>query len=321
MPSSVEQLLAAVDLNPSGCVRWGERVPETKTGVYVVALTRSAEQVDCTLEECPLGESALDDLIAACPDLRIDGGEPDRKKLAERLSAYWLADECVLYIGLAGQPLRARVRQYYNTPLGAAKPHKGGWWLKTLSVLPKLWVHFAATDAYEEAETDMLRAFAAGVSDVARRALPADDPIMPYANLRDDNWRRKKHGITGATAETSGATGASKTRRRAPQMATAPAEATPTVTPPRRSQQVTAKDIESGQIRIPRGLTKSILPRDRQTITVVLRGHTVTCHWDPRYGPPERSGVIRVGRAVARELLEPGGVLAVTANGDQVQLT
>ena len=32
------------------------------------------------------------------------------------------------------QPLRTRVRQYYTTPLGAAKPHKGGWWLKTLAV-------------------------------------------------------------------------------------------------------------------------------------------------------------------------------------------
>lgn len=52
----------------------------------------------------------------------------------------------------------------------------------------------------EAAEAEMLRAFAAGVSEDARRRLPAGDPVMPFANLRDADWRRKKHGLTGTTA-------------------------------------------------------------------------------------------------------------------------
>lgn len=68
-----------------------------------------------------------------------------------------------------------------------------------------------------------------------------------------------------------------------------------------RSQTGTAKDIEVGQVRIPRGATKSMFPRDRETIVVFLHGRELTCRWDPRYGPPERSGVIRVGKQAARE--------------------
>lgn len=50
---------------------------------------------------------------------------------------------------------------------------------------------------------------------------------------------------------------------------------------------------------------------------MLLVGHELTGRWDPRYGEKERSGVIRVGRTAARELLHPGDVLAVsiTANG------
>lgn len=99
---------------------------------------------------------------------------------------------------LAG-PLRKRVRQYCKTPLGAAKPHKGGWWLKTLAVLDDLHVHYAATPDFKDAEEGMLHTFAAGVSDASRALLPPNDSAMPFANLRDGDWRRRNHRITGAT--------------------------------------------------------------------------------------------------------------------------
>jgi hypothetical protein len=75
---------------------------------------------------------------------------------------------------------------------------------------------------------------------------------------------------------------------------------------------VTAKDIETGQIRIPIGATKMILPPDRQDVSVVVRGRELRCRWNPRYGERERSGIIRIGKAAAREVLSPGDVLAVT---------
>jgi len=49
---------------------------------------------------------------------------------------------------------------------------------------------------------------------------------------------------------------------------------------------------------------------------LLLFGRELTCRWDPRYGEKERSGVIRVGRTAARQLLHPGDVLAVSMRAD-----
>ena len=49
---------------------------------------------------------------------------------------------------------------------------------------------------------------------------------------------------------------------------------------------------------------------------MLLVGRELSCRWDPRYGEKERSGVIRVGRTAARELLHPGDVLGVSMRAD-----
>lgn len=57
---------------------------------------------------------------------------------------------------------------------------------------------------------------------------------------------------------------------------------------------MTESDIKAGQVRIPIGATKTILPQERQDISVLLVGRELACRWDPRYGEKERSGVIRL---------------------------
>ena len=278
VPSTVTSLLNSVGLDPGGCAPWGTPLPELRPGVYVVALTSTTDRVGSTHARAPFSGYALDALITACPGLSLDGvSGPTRDQLAARMGQYWLPDECVLYIGLTGRPLRNRVRQYYKTPLGAAKPHAGGWWLKTLAVLDALVVHYAVTDDYKDAEEEMLRAFAANVSAVSRDRLPAGEPAMPFANLRDGRWRRRAHGIRGATGA---AAKRADPKPDAPRSAAAPARVVGTTS--RRSQKVTAKDIEAGQVRIP-GETKSLLPSERQDITVRLHGQHLTCRWDPRH--------------------------------------
>jgi hypothetical protein len=323
----VSSLLASVDLEPRGVVRWNTPVLETGTGVYVVSLTEVADEVAGVKAAVPLSDTALSELIAVCPSITLDGEpRPAREQVASRIGSYWLADECVLYIGLAGQPLRSRVRQYYRTPLGAAKPHKGGWWLKTLSVLSDLYVHYAVAPNFKEAEDDMLRTFAATVSEASRARWPAGDPLMPFANLRDGDWRRRQHGIRSATSAAPIQPAAGSKRTAPPfEPATvstgAPARfksRSATTAAHHQSQEVTANDIQVGQVRIPRGITKTILPPDRCDVVVALRRHELRARWDPRYGPPERSGVIRLGKAVAAELLSPGDVLAVTVGDGAV---
>ncbi len=149
---------------------------------------------------------------------------------------------------------------------------------------------------------------------------------MPFANLRDGDWRRRGHGITGATSATARSASSPGARRRkrsppAKPKPTAPSAAPEAgLTPQLHSQKLTANDIKTGQVRIPRGATKAVLPNERQDISVRLRGRNLISRWDPRYGPPERSGVIRVGKRPAPDLLDLGEVLTVRVRTGTVVL-
>lgn len=201
MPSTVRQVFASFDLKIQGAVRWGTPVPERKPGVYVVALAEQADRVAGTLRRCPLDRRQLDALLGVRPELELDGKRPMAAALARRLSDFWLPDETILYVGLSSRPLRTRVGEYYRTPLGARKPHAGGWWLKTLKPLPRFSVYYAATADYVDAEDELLRYFARNVSDQSRRALRDHERVMPFANLKDADDLIKAHGISGATGE------------------------------------------------------------------------------------------------------------------------
>jgi hypothetical protein len=128
----------------------------------------------------------------------MDGQRPTEFDLSRRLASFWLPDETVLYIGLAGTSLRSRINQYYRTPLGARRPHAGGWFLKTLSILPELFVHFARTTTPKESEGRLLGAFVQGISASTRSSLFDSQHPFPFANLEWPAGIRKLHGITGA---------------------------------------------------------------------------------------------------------------------------
>lgn len=82
-----------------------------------------------------------------------------------------------------------------------------------------------------------------------------------------------------------------------------------------KTQPVTQADLQSGRIRIPSlttTLTRNLLPSGKSTISIVLRGHHMTCSWNPRDGE-HRSGVIQVG-AKLRDLVHPQERLTVSVN-------
>src|SRR5437879_2359420 len=81
-----------------------------------------------------------------------------------RVASFWLPDEVILYVGKATS-LSTRVRQYYSTPLGARSPHAGGHFLKTLSILGELTVHFATTVEPGPTEDAALSFFCSRVSE------------------------------------------------------------------------------------------------------------------------------------------------------------
>lgn len=198
MPTTVSDLCEAAGLDVGEAVSWGDRVPAQASGIYIVAMTESADSLEGAREDPPLSQEAFRELLDARPELQVDGRRPSAEEFAERVSGFWLPDETVLYIGLAGTSLRQRVAQYYRTPLGARKPHAGGWFLKLLSNLDSVLVHFAQASDPDGAEDAALRCFCSNVSDSTKRHLVDPDRPFPFANLEWPRGVRKQHGITGA---------------------------------------------------------------------------------------------------------------------------
>ena len=218
VPSTVADIFAAAGAAADGVVSWGAQpaAPAAPmapaTGIYVVALTGDVDSWAETLETPPISESAADELLAARPELTLDGTRPSRQQLVQRLAGFWFPDEVVLYIGLAGPrkkrppqgEVAKRVAEYYGTPLGANGPHAGGWPLKILSCLPDLYVHYAYCEDVKRAENDCIGHFAEHVSEKTRARLRDPVRVMPYANLEFPKGNAKNHGIRGARAPSLG---------------------------------------------------------------------------------------------------------------------
>ena len=320
MPSTVADVFAAAGVPPAGVVRWHTAVPQPKAGVYVVALTDDIASMASARADAPIDPARLENLLAVRPELLLDGGRPTAAELVDRLRRFWLADEVVLYIGLASRSVRTRVGQYYKTPLGARRPHAGGWWLKTLSVLDELSVHFAASPDFSTAEGRALRAWASAVSSRSRGALHDRELVAPFANLRTASGAIKAHGITGATGGLSG--GPEDARPAATRSTVRPHAAKPAARPKLAgdahavSQRVTARDVSAGQVRFPRA-AKTLFPPERALVDAVLRGREMRGRWDPRVGPDrERSGVLAFGRGKLDGVVSADDVLMVRVRGD-----
>jgi hypothetical protein len=197
MPTTIAEAFAASALTRQGVVGWGTKPPTSKSGVYVVSLTQSLDLFGGTFPEAPLAGHVFDRWLEARPELALDGARPTVHRLMDRVRGFWISDEVILYIGLATS-LSNRLADYYRTPIGSRSPHAGGYFLKLLSNLDQLWVHYAESLDFKAAEGRMLRRFCEHVSSDSRRALL--DPIhpFPFANLEWPRGTRKRHGIGGA---------------------------------------------------------------------------------------------------------------------------
>jgi hypothetical protein len=129
---NVTELFAAVGLKPQGPVPWNSPVPETKPGVYVVALSG-----DCNMEVVDVFANHLN---------------------AEE-SALWIPHELIVYIGQTRCKggVRKRVAAFYRHKYGRRSPHRGGQSLKLINC--DLWVYWAVSDDPIEHEKAMLQAF------------------------------------------------------------------------------------------------------------------------------------------------------------------
>ncbi|WP_434922364.1 hypothetical protein ACR9WD_14970 [Glutamicibacter sp. PAEs-4] len=196
MPLSIRKLFAAADLNPSGVVQWGELALPNVPGVYCVSWSVDAEATRVNRDIYVPSASAYTDLLSVCPRTSVDGVLATPSTLTERIGRFWIPNEPVLYIGMAGTSIRTRVGQYYSTKLGARAPHAGGWWLKTLESLDQLYVHFASCDEVSTREQSMLAAFATSIDPGHRRHLFDNERVAPFANIDVGNGLHKRHGLS-----------------------------------------------------------------------------------------------------------------------------
>ena len=204
--STVADLLSMVSLRHGGVVRWGTPIPSDHTGIYIVSLAPDPSRNGSLLGSAPIDRDVLTGWLSRTPKLTIDTTpNPSVDALANRLQRYWLPDESVLYIGQTSQPLADRVSQLYSHKLGASSPHRGGHWLKTLSVLDDLFIHYALSNDPEKVEFRLIDSFASRVSPRTRARIGQRDYPFPFANLElHDRMQRKrirkKHGIGHAAA-------------------------------------------------------------------------------------------------------------------------
>ena len=198
MPTTIAEAFETVALVREGVIRWGTKPTSLEPGVYVVSLTEHLDTCDGKLTEAPLSEAEFQRWLTKRSELTLDGIRPTLSQVMDRIRRFWIPDEVVLYIGLAGTSLSTRLRQYYTTPIGDRGPHAGGYFLKLLSSLDQLWIHYARHPDPEVAEDRMLRRFCEHVSHDSRRCLQDPAHPFPFANLEWPRGTTKTHGLKGA---------------------------------------------------------------------------------------------------------------------------
>lgn len=151
--ASAADLIRTAGLRVDGTVRWGERIPSPLPGVYIVSTPEP-------MANAPIDADALQAWIDRLPGMSVDEATATVATLAARLRSFWIPKTNIVYIGLAGTSVAARVQQFYRTPLGARAPHAGGHWLKTLTGLDAFRVTWAESAAPDDDEDALLRAFA-----------------------------------------------------------------------------------------------------------------------------------------------------------------
>jgi transcription elongation factor GreA len=182
-------LLKALGLLVDGPSVWGRAVGSRAPGIFVVELPAG-------LADAPIDIVAIRHWLEAVPSLTLDGERPTAEDIAKRLHEFWLANEPVLYVGRSPRQIGARVNSMYATPLGDARPHSGGHWLKTLSVLPELRTWWSETDAHEEYEDALLAEIAGRNAELGRDATSGG--LLPFANLMSADGMPKAHGLVNS---------------------------------------------------------------------------------------------------------------------------
>jgi transcription elongation factor GreA len=191
VPTSAADLLRSIGLDVDGPARWGATPASRAPGIFAVETPEPSDHAPIDIDE-------VRRWLERVPGLRLDGERPTQTVLAERLRAFWVPGQTLLYVGRTAKSLSGRVGSLYATELGHARPHPGGYWLKTLRDRSRLRLWWAETGASEEYEDELIAAFVASVPDEARARLPEGAPLLPWANLASPTGPARATGLSQA---------------------------------------------------------------------------------------------------------------------------
>ena len=110
-------------------MQWGKTVPESRPGVYVIAVVGQAG--------------------AGC-EIAADYLPPAIRKR-------WLSNQPIVYIGCTTRPLAVRISEFYGHVYGMPSPHRGG--QDVLLLTCDRWVYWATAEDPAGAEEAMIGAF------------------------------------------------------------------------------------------------------------------------------------------------------------------
>lgn len=152
-------------------------------GVYVVPLTSNPLDNGGLLPKAPIDEAKVRAGIDRVPTFCFRGRlNPDPAEVTEFLNEFWLRMRpSSVYIGKA-TCISKRLHQLYRHELGQGSPHAGGHWLKTLSNLGELYIHYCTCPTAGMAQRKEDEALAAFKAQVSARWRSRIHNAIPYAN-------------------------------------------------------------------------------------------------------------------------------------------
>lgn len=197
MPIAPHAMFESAGLALAGTVRWGELPATDAPGVYAISLCSDPRRNEGLLSKAPIDQARVSAWVERVPTFQFFRQlKPEPRRVVEFLSGFWLEDETIVYIGKATS-LHARLGQYKRHKLGNRSPHAGGHWIKTLSNLDRMYIHFCVcpTVTIAECKEDAaLAIFKRQVSPAIRVRL--HNPI-PFANREHPRGVCKQDDICG----------------------------------------------------------------------------------------------------------------------------
>lgn len=202
MPLTVYDIFRKVRLTPSVPIRWNQKIPVKKCGVYLISTSENPKKNLGTLSKPLICKKVFKHWTELTSNLNINGEKATYLKIQKEINNYWHSKENILYIGESSSMnnnLTGRVNQFYIHKVGWKGPHTGGYWIKLLKNINELYVYYSECEYPRDTEFKMLMYFIEKTKGKSFYDLEDLGKYLPFANLKVDF--QKKHNIKGSISK------------------------------------------------------------------------------------------------------------------------